>query len=129
MDTILYINLYKKTVNKYNTKIVVIGDIKAIEVEVTNSKNKIFVTTIYRSPSSSPTEFNLSLNKYLRKRNNQNNIHVLIGDININILSISKFAEDTRYPYEICLDHAFIKTNHDNPRNSFIFKYIIFQVQ
>ena len=88
-------------------------------------------TSVYRPPSTCPEEFILELNTYLNNCTNENDLHIFIGDINIDLLSKEKMVEEylnilyekgfksainnrTRIQNntESCIDHLFIKSNN-----------------
>lgn len=110
-----------------------ISDIKAIKADLFNFFGKhISVIATYRPPSSCPYAFNISLENYLSLDNTRSDINFIVGDMNIDILSNTDYAidylnilyehgykslinEHTRIQNESksCLDHIFIKSNHD----------------
>lgn len=131
---------------EYTFKIVNIGDIKALEVDMLygqNNNKNAKITGIYRSPSSCPNDFNLHLLNYLDIIP-ETSIHIITGDINIDILGDSPTVDEyknimnsygyisyinryTRPCSKTCLDHFFIKNsiNSDEGLKSFVFTYDI----
>lgn len=71
----------------YKYEIVDINNIKAIQLNLKHNDKNIIITSLYRSPSTCPTEFNTGLHDYLENCKTVSDIHVIVGDVNIDILS------------------------------------------
>lgn len=117
--------VYIKENLSFDYKIVEIGETKAIEMSIGGGRSKnMRVTAIYRSPHQCARLFNQSLYNYLETNSCQK--HVIVGDININILNNEDLAEEyknimntfgfisfinkcTRPASRTCLDHIFAK--------------------
>lgn len=103
-----------------------IGEVKCIELEVGENPNKFVLTCIYRSPAINEEKYVDNLTDYLLLNKTFNN-HVIVGDINLNllrrdksfvekyksILAISGFTSYNKYytrpNSKTCLDHFFVK--------------------
>lgn len=115
----------------YDYKVVDIGVIKAIQVTVFHCNKRLLITAIYRPPSTCPRDFNLNLYEYVKNCRRDVDVHVFVGDINIDILSSEEAAEDylnilneegfvstinnyTRIQNnsKSCLDHIFLRQKH-----------------
>lgn len=133
----------------YNYEIIPIDIIKCIYIKIRFDINTFMnILSIYRPPSTCPFKFTSNLNKFLE--NNKTNFTtncstILIGDINIDILSKSLIANIyynvlsehgfisliNNYTRKIndensCLDHIFIKSKQNLEQfKTFIFEYQI----
>lgn len=114
----------------YTFKLIKLGEITAIELNIQCHNTTLMITSVYRSPQTNPYTFNESLSNYLN--NIKSDISVLVGDININLFSHEYYVEEymnilnmhgyisyinkyTRTESETCLDHFFIRSNkHKN---------------
>lgn len=120
--------VYIKESLNYDTRIVNIGDIRAVEVTIQFCDKEILVTGLYRPPSTSITNFNVDFYEYLSTAPKSNSLHFISGDINIDILSqdidadtyLSMLSEHgfkstinkyTRHHNvsQSCLDHIFVR--------------------
>lgn len=125
----------------YSYDIINIGEVKAIKVTVIKENKKIIITSVYRSPTTSIKLFNLGLLAYL-KIIEKNDMHIITGDMNIDILSSSDHVEEyknilnsyglisyindyTRPQSKTCLDHFFINSRIHKNENDI--KPIIFE--
>nr|CAI5857439.1 unnamed protein product [Callosobruchus analis] len=110
--------------------IVNIYTINAIQIELSHTKRNITITALYRPPSTCVLSFLDHLGQYLENFiKNDERIHYLVGDININIMSdncevasnylnlmakygfksyINKYTRVQRES-KSCLDHIFVK--------------------
>lgn len=118
--------IYIKNNIKYSHKIIDIGEISSMKLNIfLENGGKIILTAIYRSPSTSPYKFNTHLLEYLRNLE-KCTVNMLVGDININILSDADYAQEylnilSMFEFvsyinkptreKSCLDHFFIKTD------------------
>lgn len=115
------------------------NNINALKINITSNINgSVVVTAFYKSPTININEFNASLNAFLeRHENNENEIKLFLGDLNINLLEphdrhtaeylniLNEFGykstinDSTRVQgnSESCLDHIFLKTNVNNYDN------------
>lgn len=129
---------------RYTYNIVNIGEIRALQLNVTKNEKNFIITAIYRSPSTCPKNFNIQLLKYMDGIKG-GDMHIIVGDINIDILSDNDYIEEyknimsahgfisyinkhTRPQSKTCLDHFFIKSslhNDDSKIRSYIFEYDI----
>lgn len=120
-----------------------IGQVKSIEIEITNVfKDTLLITSIYRSPSLKKDQFNIDFAQYLDRKKYIKN-HVITGDINIDLKSLKSDDEEykniissynfksyingvTRPDSGTCLDHFLVKMCNEGltkvPK-SFILKY------
>lgn len=107
-----------------------IGGVKAIELKVDSLlETAINITGLYRSPQVDTQLFIQNLRQYLERHAHDSN-HIIVGDININILQPDRYGEEyMTMLYEFgfistinehtrvqgqsksCIDHIFIKTN------------------
>lgn len=135
--------IYIRSNYVFQQKIDKIGEINAITLDVKlDQNNTVVVTTLYRPPSTNVYSFNTNLLNYITNLNYRGT-HILVGDININILSeendfvqdylntlcthgyISYINDYTRIHNEskACIDHFFVKTENLNTKiRSIIFK-------
>lgn len=131
---------------EYNFEIRKIIDIDVINIIIPSGRkdNDLIITALYRPPSTCPFTFNRGLKTYLESFKKDHNIHILVGDVNINILSEVTFAQEylnilselgfTSYinnytrvqgNQKSCIDHYFVK----NKKNTHFFKSFIFLTQ
>lgn len=115
---------------KYKYKIVSLGEVKCIQVGFSFNRKKICLTAVYRPNPSCPKLFNTYLHSYLETIEGNVDYSMLIGDININILSQKDFAQEylnilseMSYISQVnkftridgqkrsCIDHIFIRDN------------------
>lgn len=124
----------------YTSSIVNISDNKCIELEITlHNKNKMKITGVYRSPSGNPEMFVEQLGNYLeRTKNKFVKHHMIIGDINLNLLDdndgtvsdylnilaeynfnslINKTTREQNGSVS-CIDHCFLKSTITNITNN-----------
>lgn len=117
----------------YNYEIIEIGYTKVLKIKIIFQNENITVSAIYRSPSACPFVFNAHLRDYLNTYKNcptNSNHHIIIGDINIDILEPGKDHIDeyinilTEYGFislindytrvyknsKSCVDHIFVKS-------------------
>lgn len=102
-----------------------ISNIRAIELDLKIGNITVKITSIYRSPTESPDEFNIGLEKYLRSSHSCS-YHVITGDVNIDLLSDYEYSEHyknvfttygfisyinsiTRPASGTCLDHFLVR--------------------
>lgn len=130
--------IYIRNNLEYNVRIVPIGQSKALEIAITLENKNVKITGIYRSPKSCVKIFNRHLSDYVANENSSD-YHVIVGDININLLSnhedideyrniLSSFGYEsyindiTRPSGRSCVDHFFLKCRkpHPNQAKSFI---------
>lgn len=124
---ILYLN---KTLN-YSVQIVNIDVIKAIQVKFNYKNKSIFITAVYRPPSTCEKLFLNKLHDYLRSIERvEADYNIIAGDININLKNNNDITEDylnimsefnffstinifTREEGDSrsCIDHIFLKKN------------------
>lgn len=136
--------IFIKSNIEYTHNIVNVGEVKALQLKITNQNKEILLTALYRSPSTCPFIFNNDLMKYL-DQTAKSGMQILTGDINIDIMSEYDYAEEyknilnsygfvsfinnfTRPQSKTCLDHFFIKcATYEEEVNfkSFIFKHDI----
>ena len=135
--------VYVKEGLKQESSIIYLGEVKGIK-NIIHIKNKqICITSIYRSPAGDVNNFNRNLKDYLDRDNFDE--HILIGDININLMENKKASEKYKYmtysagfisginvptrKTEVsssCIDHIFIKTKKDiNLIKSMVFESYI----
>lgn len=125
--------IYLKSGINYESKIIRIGDIKVINVLIYFNNQNLSITAIYRSPSSSPYQFNQDLRNYLNENNTHiHNYKIIVGDINIDILSDLDYSQEylnifseagynsvinnyTRVTHssKSCIDHIFVRSAQD----------------
>lgn len=128
---------------KHSSRIVMIGEIAAIETDVGEKDQKVKITSIYKSPQIKIEIFNEEISNYLHKTEKCNK-HIIAGDININLLSDEIVVEEylnnmytygfesiinrcTRPKTGSCIDHIFVKgvnTQH-NKLNGLVLEYLI----
>lgn len=86
--------IYVKNGITFTQKIVQLGDVRALELDVSTQESTEItkITAIYRSPHSCVTTFNKNLNNYLQNLENCSR-HILVGDMNIDLLSGDNFSE------------------------------------
>lgn len=116
--------VYLKKDLKYTHKTITLGESKSLEINIIN-KGCLTLTAVYRSPQTCVDTFNKDLFAYLEKTH-QIETQVLVGDMNINLLSDSDFVEEyknilctfgfmsmineyTRPAGKRCIDHIFLK--------------------
>ena len=75
--------MYIKNSLKYTHKIVNIGDLKAIEINISFKEKNFNLTALYKLHQINKEKFIDDMNKYLAETNY--NEHIVLGDININI--------------------------------------------
>lgn len=119
-----------------------INFLKIMSVTFTFNNKKIKISPIYRPPATTESDFLEILEQYLDSDNKKNIIHILIGDINIDIKKIndkstiylnlmftngyrSYINEYTRVQgnSKTCIDHCFIKDEN----NTFIYNPMILE--
>lgn len=128
---IMYI---KKNLN-FSSISVKISEVNALEVKIKINKQMVNVLGIYRPPSTCPLSFIDHLSMLLRNKNSEYNI--LIGDINIDILSenidysteyLNVMSENGFYSLinkytrvnatsKSCIDHIFLKARTEHNDN------------
>lgn len=123
-----------------------IGDVKCIELQIGENQQKFLLTCIYRSPSINGNLFVENFSDYLDLNKNRKK-HIIIGDININLLKENKDPTEnyksvlaaygyisyinkyfTRPLTKTCLDHIYVKGENENcfkNSNSYIIDYKI----
>lgn len=131
--------VYLKSNIEYSYEIINISEIKVLKIKIINDNKIIIITAAYRSPSTCLKSFNIGLLNYLSEIE-KNDMHIIVGDININILSDTDYVEEyknilnsfgyisyindyTRMQSKTCLDHFFIKSElhkEENDIKSFI---------
>ncbi|XP_050508952.1 probable RNA-directed DNA polymerase from transposon BS isoform X1 [Diabrotica virgifera virgifera] len=126
--------LYFKNYLDHCTKIIEVGEHKVIQMLVTcNNNKKILITALYRPPSTNVEHFVSHLKEYLEQTKSCHaDCHILVGDININILENNDNANDylntlSEYNFNSlinkptrlnnCLDHVFVKFKSKDPIN------------
>lgn len=103
-----------------------LGYISMLEIRIKFTGNNIIISGMYRSPSLDPSEFPNLLQEYLDdNESNRDDIHIFIGDINIDLLKDNEYTLEYRSTLEehgfistvngctrlsACLDHIFLKT-------------------
>ncbi|XP_045460890.1 uncharacterized protein LOC123671209 [Harmonia axyridis] len=120
--------VYLKTCYTFQHDIVHIKPVKVLEVTITLPQGrKLLVTGVYRPPSTDVDDFIVSLEKYLKqKKSAVVESHVIVGDLNINILNesseiVSNYMNVmSEYDYRSminketrnrsCLDHIFLRS-------------------
>nr|CAI5833589.1 unnamed protein product [Callosobruchus analis] len=85
--------IYIKNDLDYNSKIITLGNLKAIDLEIRHSNKIISILSIYRPSSLCPLEFTKNLDIYLRQKH-QYDINLIVGDINVDILSDTSISND-----------------------------------
>lgn len=120
---------------------------KILKIEFTINKKLIFISAIYRPPSTDVKKFNFHLNDYLKSIERKGiDYYLLVGDINIDILNNDKNSDDylnilSEYDYlsyinkptridgnsSSCIDHIFLKCKNSvhEKNKSFIYEYQI----
>ena len=114
----------------YNFKLIKIGLVNAIDLDISLGKLKLKIIAIYRPPSTCVYDFINSLSNILHNYNYNSIDHAfIIGDINIDILSknadyaeeylnllaeydfVSVINKNTRVTntFSSCIDHIFVK--------------------
>lgn len=120
--------VYLKQSFSHTYKIIEIYQTKAIELNIQKENKTIKITALYRSPSTDSKEFIGELERYLNDSSDNSDVHIIVGDINIDILRdetitdeyfnvLSEFNftstinEYTRIQNntKTCIDHIFIK--------------------
>lgn len=126
----------------YNYEIINIAELKVIEIYLKFNGKNMQVTALYRPPSNSVISFNESLQDYLENCSRDIDIHIFVGDVNINILDNNDFVHNylnimgeyglmsvintaTRVEGESrsCIDHLFIRDN----KQSFHYVPVVFE--
>lgn len=130
--------LIRNNINfKYN--IVSIGNFKSIEISLKSNNKTFLVTALYRPPSNVKKDiqaFNEKLQNYLKTLKNYFDFHLLVGDLNIDILDKKEVINDylnilgeegfiaainnyTRVEgnTKTCIDHIFIRNKVQNNNN------------
>lgn len=122
---IVYINKSLKS----NVQIVNLGELKALETIIHTEKGEIAITSLYRPHKNKKELFVGDLKQYLNSISYRS--HVVLGDINIDILDMNDLTEEylnnyCEYGYKsyvngitrpgmnglgTCIDHIFIKTD------------------
>lgn len=124
--------IYIKTNYTFRQKILKIGDIKIIQVSTTFDGKKLIISALYRPPSTCVNNFNIQLSNYLQSVSLDTDMHLIVGDININILGEEEYAHNylnimgehgfisainnfTRIQgnSKSCIDHMFIKNKNE----------------
>lgn len=102
---------------------------------------KVTLSDIYRSPSTCPRKFNLDLHQYVQAVKG-NDMHIITGDINIDLLSTPDFREEyknilsasgyesyinecTRSKSQTCLDQFHVRAKTHRNIKSYIFHHSI----
>lgn len=112
----------------YAFEIIHLGSVKVLQVTVKFYNKEIIVTGIYKPPSVSSADFNENMSKYLSNCPRNKDLHILAGDVNINILDSDEISEEylnilntegfvstinnyTRIQNESrsCIDHIFLQ--------------------
>lgn len=122
---------------KYSHKFKNIGEVRCIELEIGETKNKVCVTCIYRSPAIDERVFLESFADYLYSGKHIKS-HIITGDINFDILKndmqkteeyktilasfgfTSYINKYTRPISKTCLDHFFVKGDQNLKKNRFL---------
>lgn len=127
--------VFLKNDYNYDTEIIKIHESMALKITIKMGVNeKLILTCIYRSPASCVDEFNNHLKNYLETHTRNKHQHILVGDININILSDTEHSQTylnilgeqdfhscvnvyTRVQGESksCIDHLFVKNINKQP--------------
>lgn len=128
---------------KYEAEIFTLDRINILNVNVIKGISKFLVTAIYRPPETCALAFINSFEPFLKSSKNDVDHHIIVGDINVDILSEKSISRDylnmlsangylsyindyTRVSDDskTCLDHIFIKTKQTEPHIlPIIFKY------
>ena len=122
--------MYIKNSHIFSSKIVYINNIKVIQVTLNYyNKIRIMISADYRSPSTDAGQFAIELRSYLKSSSGAADIHILVGDLNIDILDadarvcdylnvlgeagfVSAINKATRIQNlsQTCIGHLFLKT-------------------
>lgn len=121
----------KESLN-FSCDVVSMGTFKFLQVVLKHLNKNIMITGIYRPPSTNANEFNIELSNCLRHNPEVSDLHVIIGDINIDILHVDTNGEDylnilsgegfesminkpTRVQGETarCIDHIFVRKQNN----------------
>lgn len=124
--------IYIKKCYQYESVIVPLGSMSILNVKIEKNNKVINIIGIYKSPTIKCNDFNEQLGNYLSHLTNSD-YTLLVGDINIDILSNDTYAQDyvdllnengfvsqinsyTRVENistKSCIDHVFLKTSGD----------------
>ncbi|KAJ8961937.1 hypothetical protein NQ314_005869 [Rhamnusium bicolor] len=121
--------VYVKSTFIYTHLVVGIRDVKAIKLNLSLDGKKIAISSIYKSPTICQKMFSMEILNYLQNVG-KSDIHVIAGDVNINILSPNEISQEylnilnaeqfisyINKPTRIqgnsqsCIDHFFIKSS------------------
>ncbi|KAJ8947641.1 hypothetical protein NQ317_008848 [Molorchus minor] len=87
--------IYIKSGLNYDYQIKDFDNIKVISLKVKYKNTIIHVTTIYRSPSTCPQQFNDKLYNYLKTISTEaTEVKVIMGDINIDIMDSNEISQE-----------------------------------
>lgn len=127
--------IYIKRGHQYESVIVPLGNISILEVTLEVNSKKIKIIGVYKSPIINCNDFNEQLRDYLLHIE-KSEYTILVGDINIDILSSDAYAQDyidllnengfvsqindyTRVQNDStksCIDHIFLKISNEIQR-------------
>lgn len=133
--------VYIRNEISFSHEIKKLGNINILEVSTQFGSKKAILTAVYRPPSTCPKKFNIDLQQYIQTVE-RSDMHVITGDINIDLMSNSDFSEEYKnilntYGYEshindytrpeskTCIDHFYVKENVSIPIQSYVFQHII----
>ena len=123
-----------------------IDNIRVLEVNTEYDKQSVLISAIYRPPSTCQNTFVEHFNNYLEHSKKNVDMHILLGDINLDILKhddrivheylnylcchgfLSAINKPTRVQESTrtCIDHIFIKDNcKNNSVNSIVYETCI----
>lgn len=129
--------VYIKNDIHFTLEVKKLGDLSLLELSAEIESQKVTLSAIYGSPSKCPRKFNLDLHQYVPAVK-ENDMHIITGDINIDLLSTSDFSEEyknilstsgyesyidewTRPKSQTCLDHFHVGAKTQRNIKSFIF--------
>lgn len=78
---------------QYNQRVVSVGEIRVLELDMELEGKTVKVTGIYRSPQVCQKKFNEDLLEYINKTRKWD-YHVIVGDMNINLLSSGELVDE-----------------------------------